>query len=90
MPALLIMFAGPFISCILMNFLIGGKEGLRNLLSRLLQWRAERRWYVIAVFTGPLLVAAVLFSLSLFNQEFLPGIVTTKDKVGLIIFGVSW
>ena len=89
-PALLIMFAGPFISGVLMNFLIDGKEGLRKLLSRLLQWRAEGRWYAIAVFTGPLLVAAVLFGLSLFNQEFLPGIVTTKDKVGLMIFGVAW
>lgn len=89
-PALLIMFAGPFISGILMNFLIDGKEGLRKLLARLLHWRAEGRWYAIAVFTGPLLVAAVLFGLSLFNQDFLPGIVTTNDKVGLMIFGVAW
>ncbi len=89
-PALLIMFAGPFISGILMNFLIDGSEGLRKLLSRLLQWRVEIRWYIFAFFTGPLLVAAVLFGLSLFDQEFLPGIVTTKDKVGLIIFGITW
>jgi membrane protease YdiL (CAAX protease family) len=89
-PALLIMFAGPFISGILMNFLIDGKEGLRKLISRLLQWRAEGRWYAIAVFTGPLLVAVVLFGLSLFNQEFLPGIITTKDKIDLMIFGVAW
>jgi uncharacterized protein len=89
-PALLIMFAGPFISGILMNFLIDGSEGLRTLLSRLLRWRVEGRWYAIAVFTGPLLVAAVLFGLSLFNQEFLPGIVTTKNKAGLMIFGVAW
>ena len=88
--ALLIMFAGPFISGILMNFLSDGKEGLRKLLSRLLHWRTEGRWYAIAVFTGPLLVAAVLFGLSLFNQEFLPGIVTTNDKVGLMMFGVAW
>jgi membrane protease YdiL (CAAX protease family) len=84
------MFAGPFVSGILMNVLLDGKEGLRKLLSRLLKWQAEGRWYLIAVFTGPLLVAAVLFGLSLFNQEFLPGIITTKDKVGLIIFGVAW
>ena len=30
-PALLIMFAGPFLSGILMNFLIDGMKGLRNL-----------------------------------------------------------
>lgn len=89
-PALLVMFAGPFISGILMNLFIDGKEGLCKLLSRLLRWRVKGHWYAIAIFAGPLLVAAVLFGLSLFNQEFLPGIVTTKDKVGLIIFGIAW
>jgi len=89
-PALLIMFSGPFISGILMNFLIEGKEGIRKLLSRYLRWRTEGRWFAIAVFTGPILVVAVLFGLSLFNQEFLPGIITVKDKIGSVIFGVGW
>ena len=89
-PALLIMFAGPFISGILMNYLIDGKEGLRKLLLRFLRWQAEGRWYAIAIFTGPILVATLLFGLSLFNHEFLPGIVTAKDKIGLMIFGVAW
>lgn len=89
-PALIIMFAGPFTSGILMNFIVGGKEGLRNLLSHLLRWRVKGYWYVIAVFTGPILVAAVLFGLSIINQEFLPGIITTKDKISSIIFGLSW
>jgi membrane protease YdiL (CAAX protease family) len=89
-PALLIMFSGPFISGILMNFLIEGKEGIRKLLSRYLRWRTEGRWFAIAVFTGPILVAAVLFGLSIFNQEFLPGIITVKDKIGSVIFGVGW
>ena len=89
-PALLIMFSGPFISGILMNFLIEGREGIRKLLSRYLRWRTEGRWFAIAVFTGPILVAAVLFGLSIFNQEFLPGIITVKDKIGSVIFGVGW
>ncbi len=89
-PALIIMFAGPFISGIIMNFLIDGKEGLRKLRSHLFNWRVKNHWYAIAVFTGPLLVAAILFGLSIFNQEFLPGIVTAKDKISLIIFGIAW
>ena len=89
-PALLIMFSGPFISGILMNFLIEGKKGIRKLLSQYLRWRTEGRWFAIAVFTGPILVLAVLFGLSLFNQEFLPGIITVKDKIGAVIFGVGW
>jgi uncharacterized protein len=89
-PALLIMFSGPFISGILMNFFVDGKEGLRKLLLRLLQWKVKARWYAIAILTGPLFVASVLFGLSLFDQAFFPGIVTTEDKIGSIIFGVSW
>lgn len=89
-PALLIMFAGPFISGILMNFFIDGKQGLRKLLSRYLRWRTEGRWYAIAVFTGPILVVTILSVLSLFNQEFLPGIITAKDKIASVIFGVAW
>jgi uncharacterized protein len=89
-PALLIMFAGPFISGILMNFLLDGKKGLIELVSQFLHWRTEGRWYAIAFLTGPMLVATVLFGLTLFNVEFLPGIITAKDKAGLIIFGVTW
>ena len=89
-PVLLIMFAGPFISGIVMNYLIGGKTGLYTLKKRLLMWRVKAYWYVVAVLTGPLLVSAVLFGLTLFNQDFLPGIVTVKDKVGSLIFGISW
>lgn len=89
-PALLVMFSGPFISGILMNFLVDGKEGLHKLLSRLSQWRVKARWYAVAVLTGPFLVAAVLFTLSIFDKAFLPGIVMTNDKIGSLIFGIGW
>jgi membrane protease YdiL (CAAX protease family) len=89
-PALLVMFSGPFVSGILMNFLVDGKEGLRKLLLRLLQWRVKARWYAVAVLTGPFLVATVLFTLSIFDKAFLPGIVTTNDKIGSLIFGIGW
>ncbi|ELR73714.1 hypothetical protein C900_02118 [Fulvivirga imtechensis AK7] len=89
-PALLIMFAGPFISGILMNFLVDGKEGLQHLFSKYLHWRTAGRWYAIAILTGPVIVVAVLLGLSLFNQDFLPGIITAEDKIGSVIFGVGW
>ena len=89
-PALLVMFSGPFVSGILINFFVDGKEGLRKLLLRLLRWRVKARWYAVAVLTGPLLVAAVLFTLSIFDKAFLPGIVTTNDKIGSLIFGIGW
>ncbi|MGQ9801877.1 MAG: CPBP family glutamic-type intramembrane protease [Candidatus Saccharicenans sp.] len=89
-PALLVIFAGPFFSGILMNFLVDGWEGLRQLLWRLLQWRVKARWYAVAILTGPVLVAAVLFTLSIFDRAFLPGIVTTRDKIEPVLFGISW
>jgi len=88
--ALIIMFAGPFFSGIMMNYFTGGMEGIRKLLSRLCKWRIKGFWYLIAVLTGPFIVAAVLFGLSVFDQKFLPGLITVDDKVDLIIFGVSW
>lgn len=89
-PALLIMFAGPFVSGILMNLLVDGRQGLRNLVASLSKWRLSIYWCGLAVCTGPLLVAAVLFGLSLLDQQFLPGVMTAKDVPQLIIFGVSW
>ncbi|EKD53247.1 MAG: CAAX amino terminal protease family [uncultured bacterium] len=89
-PVLVAMFAGPFFSGIVMNYLCDGKTGLRTLVKRLFTWRMKAYWYVLAVLAGPLLVAAVLFALTLINHDFLPGIVTVKDKVGSLIFGISW
>lgn len=89
-PALIIMFSGPFISGILMNFLMEGKDGVRRLLAQYSGWRADGRWYAIAVLTGPVLVASVLFGLSIFDRDFLPGILTVEDKIGSVAFGVGW
>ena len=34
--------------------------------------------------------AAVLFGLSLYSPDFVPGLLTTEDKLGLLIFGLGW
>jgi hypothetical protein len=47
-------------------------------------------WYAAALLTGPILVAAILFSLSLASPVFTPGIVTTDDKGTLLLFGLAW
>src|SRR5918998_2294843 len=41
----------------------GGKEGVRDLLSRLLRWRVGIRWYLIAIFGLPvtMVLAAIPF-----------------------------
>jgi hypothetical protein len=70
--------------------LLHGKAGFRELVSRLFKWRVAARWYAAALLAGPLLVAAVLFALLLVSPVFLPGIVTTDDRVALLLFGLAW
>jgi CAAX protease family protein len=91
MPFVLVaLFAGPSVAGVLMTALVSGRAGLRELRSRLLRWRVGARWYAAALLPGPLLVAAVLLALSLLSPAFIPGIVTTDDKVTLLLFGLAW
>jgi membrane protease YdiL (CAAX protease family) len=88
--ALVVLFAGPSLSGILMTAIVHGRAGLRGLVSRLLRWRVGTRWYAIAILTGPLLVSAVLVPLSLVSPDFVPGLVTSDDKLALLMFGIAW
>lgn len=80
--------AGPSVAGIVMTFFIGGKAGLRELLSILLHWRVGARWYLVALLTAPLLMAAIIIVLSLTSPAYVPAIVTTDDKAGLVISGI--
>lgn len=88
--ALIVLFAGPSISGILMTGVISGKDGLRELFSGLHRWRVDLRWYAVALLTGPILVTAILLALSVVSPVFVPGIVTTDDRVALLLFGLAW
>jgi uncharacterized protein len=85
-------FLGPTIAGILLTGIVHGGAGLRDLVSRLLRWRVgphSVRWYAVALLTAPLTVTAILLALSLTSPEFLPAILTTADKVSLILTGVA-
>jgi uncharacterized protein len=84
------LFAGPSVAGVAMTLLVSGKAGLREMRARLLRWRVGARWWAAALLTGPVLVAAVLFGLFLYSAEFVPGLLTTEDKLGLVIFGLGW
>ena len=86
--AVLVMLAGPLIAGILMTVIVSGKEGLRELFSRLLSGRVGARWYAVALLTAPVLQAIVLLALSLFSADFLPAIFTTGEKVTLLASGI--
>lgn len=82
-------FLGPSIASILLTGLVYGKAGFRELLSRLLRWQVGARWYAVALLATPLLVTAILFALSLVSPVFLPGILTTDNRVSLILSGIA-
>jgi membrane protease YdiL (CAAX protease family) len=79
---------GPSLAGILLTGLVDGRAGFRDLLSRLLSWRVDARWYAVAILTAPLSIAATLFVLSLTSPAFLPVIVTTGDRVSLLLTGI--
>ncbi len=86
---ILALLAGPSVTGVLMTGLVYGRAGLRALLTRLFRWRVGARWYAVALLTAPLFVAAVLFTLSLFSPIFLPSIVTTDNKLSLLLTGIT-
>lgn len=87
--AILALLAGPSVAGVLLTALFDGWPGLRELLSRLLRWRVGGGWYAAALLTAPLLATATLFALSLTSSVFLPGIVTTGDKVSRVLVGLA-
>jgi membrane protease YdiL (CAAX protease family) len=76
------MLAGPAVAGLLLTALVSGRIGLRNLLTRLVQWRVAARWYAAALLPAPLLSAAALFALSLDSPIF-----AADDKAAILIAG---
>jgi membrane protease YdiL (CAAX protease family) len=88
MSVYIMMLIGPSVAGILLIGLVSGRAGFRELLSRLTKWRVDARWYAVAFLTAPILVTAILFSLSLFSSEFLPVIFTTGDIGTTLVNGI--
>jgi uncharacterized protein len=89
MNAFVAMLAGPPVAGVLVTSVIDGRAGLRELLARLLRWRVAGRWYAAAFLPAPVLGAAVLFALSLGSPVYLPAIVTTAERGGLLLAGLA-
>jgi membrane protease YdiL (CAAX protease family) len=85
---LLAWLAGPSVAGVFMTGFVGGRAGLRDLLTRVRRWGVGARWYAVALLTAPLLSVAVLLALSLNSPEYLPTILTTSDKVSLLLLGI--
>ena len=86
--AMLPLVIGPTIVSFILIGIIYGKNGFKNLFSRLLKWKHNVKWYVFAIATLPILASIILFILSQFSTDFLPNIITSDNKTDLLITGL--
>ncbi len=80
----MLILTGPLIAGILSTYLVDGKDGLRDLWGRITRWRVGVRWYVAALFTFPILILALLWTLSTFaSTVFTPSLTAVGVMMGL-------
>jgi uncharacterized protein len=78
-----ISLLGPSIAGVLFTSLLYGKTGLRQYLSRLLNWRVRVGWYAFALLTAPIVTA-----LSLLARSATPAIAAAPHKIGFLLTGI--
>lgn len=67
------LLVAPGIAGITLTALVEGKTGLRAMLSRMMHWQADIRWYAIALGLMPILLLAILYALAvLFSPSLAP------------------
>lgn len=74
------MLIAPGIAGVTVTALADGPAGLRDMLARMTRWRAEPRWYAVALATMPLLTLAILYALALLVA---PAFAPTLSLIGL-------
>ncbi|WP_074406100.1 CPBP family intramembrane glutamic endopeptidase [Aquimarina megaterium] len=84
----LAMCAGPFIAGLLVNYFENGKASFKQLKTRMGKWKVGTRWYVIALFSAPLLFGLTYILLSSFSSKFSPILLSTDDLLFLILGGI--
>lgn len=79
---------GPAASCIFLTRLVYGQQGLHRLRSRLRQWRVGARWYVVALLTGPAVMAATAAAVSSMFPGYYAGSPTAGGTVAIVLGGI--
>lgn len=90
MPLLIpAMLGGPTLAGLLMTGLVYGKQGFRDLFSRLFKQRLGGVRFAVVFITAPLLMAALPLVVSLFRPEYIPRIFSQPDTAGLLRLGIA-
>lgn len=90
LPAIQTMLLGPPLAGILSTILFSGTDGLRELFARFTRCRVHGRWYAVALLGAPLIQGGVLAALSLSDPVYLPPILTSSDKLGLLLPAITY
>jgi membrane protease YdiL (CAAX protease family) len=90
LPAIQTMLLGPPVAGILSTILFSGTAGLGELFLRLSRWRVPGRWYAVALLGAPTVQGGVLLALSLSSPAYLPAIVQSSDRPGLLLSGIAY
>lgn len=85
--AILAILAGPSLASILFTGIVDGKDGFRRFIQRLTR-KANMKWYVLTLFGGPVIVAAVYLFLSLFSPNYRFGFLSSDNRISFIIAGL--
>jgi membrane protease YdiL (CAAX protease family) len=84
LSAVMVMLAGPSIAGLLLTGLVDGREGFRDLFSRLRTWRVGLRWYAIAILPAPIIAAGVVLALSLASP-----LLSADNKTAVLLGGLG-
>lgn len=76
--------AGPTVAGLLMIALVGGRDGLRGLLGRLVRWRVSARWYAVALLAAPVAALIALLVLALPASDFRAPLLDAEAKAATI------
>jgi uncharacterized protein len=92
LPLLLLLLlgtAGSGASGVILARVVGGKEGIRELLGRFKRWRVGIRWYAAAIFTTAVAATAALLALTAtISPNFLPSVLVGENILILIPQGL--
>lgn len=81
------LLTGPIFSSLLLIGITKGKDGFREFASKLGTWKVPIHWYGIALLLAPVTGFVTLYLLVPFSDVYIPSIITTQDKLGLILMG---
>ena len=80
--------AGPAAAGVSLTALLYGRTGLRELGTRLRQWRVGPRWYLFALLTGPIVMATTAAMVSMMFPGYYAGTTTLEGTAAIILGGL--